>query len=398
MTEKKKLREQIASHPYWQEEPDEQDIVQPPVYQRQAVKEPRRREVVEAQRTLQRVVTIPDYDPSTAWNDFSHRQEQMRRARAKPNTYIKSAPRTYVRTGVRATSGRIKAVRPLVQQHTSPIPARSGRNASKRGFFWRLFGFLAGLIGLVLAANFAFSSNAFRIEQVSVVGTHNQVLINAIQRMGMQGQNIFLLDVNGLTAHIESYSRVETVSLSKNWPNQLTVNVTERTPVLLWQTGQGTYSVDNQGVVIAPLSETSGADHLTTIIDTRSMGKSTRNTGKTVAAIQPGTHLNTNEVAFALAILNRVPQLTGITSFKLRYDSATNAGSAGAMSNQSGSYTLESSAGWVAYLGGANDVNPLDNRLIELQAILTLAQQQQLALATVDVRYGLHPIYTIKNS
>ena len=35
---------------------------------------------------------------------------------------------------------------------------------------------------------------------------------------------------------------------------------------------------------------------------------------------------------------------------------------------------VEGKAGWVAYLGVANDANPLDNRLVELQQILALAQ------------------------
>jgi hypothetical protein len=52
----------------------------------------------------------------------------------------------------------------------------------------------------------------------------------------------------------------------------------------------------------------------------------------------------------------------------------------------------------LAYLGSARDTNPLDNRLMELQQILTLAQKHQLNLATIDVRFGLRPVYTLKNS
>jgi hypothetical protein len=56
-----------------------------------------------------------------------------------------------------------------------------------------------------------------------------------------------------------------------------------------------------------------------------------------------------------------------------------------------------SSNGWLAYLGGADDTNPLGNRLIELQQILSLAQQKHLDLATVDLRFGLRPVYTLKS-
>jgi hypothetical protein len=107
--------------------------------------------------------------------------------------------------------------------------------------------------------------------------------------------------------------------------------------------------------------------------------------------IQPGVRLDQADVAFALQIFARLPQLTGINDFTLRYD-AMGSGDA------AGSYVVASPGGWLAYLGSANDTNPLDNRLMELQQILTLAQKQQLHLATIDVRFGLRPVYTLKNS
>jgi hypothetical protein len=65
---------------------------------------------------------------------------------------------------------------------------------------------------------------------------------------------------------------------------------------------------------------------------------------------------------------------------------------------EGGSFTVASSDGWIAYLGGANDANPLDNRLNELQQILALARKQRLNVATIDLRFGLRPVYTVKKS
>lgn len=336
-------------------------------------------------RTQRRVSTVPAADPSAAWNTFSQRQEERRRSRARPVHYTEMVPRTYAQTGMRASSGRIPAVRRLPQytDNAPPIPVRSGRTASRRGLFWRIVAFLFGIVAIVLALTFAFTSNAFRVEQINVAGTHNKALIDAIQRMGMQGQNIFLINVAAFNDQVESYPVVASASLSKQWPNQLQVTVVERQPVLLWQTKQGTYSVDNQGVVIALARDTVGADHLLTVVDTRSLGQAKS------ATIHPGTHLNAVDVAFAVTVFNRLPQL-GVSNFKLRFDANTQ-GKAGGTS-----YVIESPDGWKAYLGDAQDTNPLDNRLRELRTVLTMAQQQQITLATVDVRYGLHPVYTIK--
>jgi cell division septal protein FtsQ len=353
-----------------------------------------RSEKREAAYTLQRVVTIPEADPSTAWNTFAQRQEEMRRARAKPQKYIEMAPRTFAQTGMRASSGRIKAVRrSLPTYHTSPIPTRSGRRAGRRGWIWKVLSLFAICVLLVLAANFALTSNAFRIAQVSVTGTHNDALVHTIQGMGMQGQNIFLLNVAALTERIEAIPFVASASLSKQLPNQLSVAVVERTPMLLWQNAQGTYSIDDQGVVIAPLSETAGAEHLSMVID-----KSNYANGHG-QQIHPGMHLNQANIQFAADAFERLPRLTGITMFKLYYDgtmygsTTDNVGG----TDSKGSYIVESPSGWQAYLGNASDANPLNNKLLELQQILTLAQNEQLNLATIDLRYGLRPVYTLKS-
>ncbi len=346
----------------------------------------------EASHTLQRIVTVPESDPSVAWNTFAQRQEQRRRARARPQRYTEAAPRTFAQTGMWASSGRMKAVRRSMPLYpTSPVPMRSGRQVERRNFFWKLLSVLAGGILIVLATNFAFTSNAFRIEQVNVVGTHNDALIQNIQRMGMQGQNIFLINVAALTEHIEAFPQVSSVFLSKQWPNQLMVTVVERIPVLLWQTAQGTYSVDQQGIVIAPVDETTGTDHLKTVFDLSGPGKGNR----TAQTIYPGVRLNQADIAFARDIFDRLPKIVGITAFKLRYDGTMYANTAGQTSGR-GSYSVESPDGWIAYLGEANDINPLDNKLIELQQILAMAQKQQINIASIDLRYGLRPVYTLK--
>jgi cell division septal protein FtsQ len=337
------------------------------------------------ERTFHRAVKTPEIDPSQAWNTFAQRQEQRRRERARPQHYVAPKPiaRTYAKTGTYASSGRIRAVpRSFAQQgeqHSSPIPIRSGHKSWLRRFWLRLLSLFAILAVLVLLLNLMFTSSAFRIAQVNVVGTHNRALIDSIQRMGMQGQNIFLVNVDGLTQRVDANPLVSSTTLSKNWPNQLTITVTERVPALLWQTAQGTYSVDTQGVVIAPASATANAASLMTVVDAQA-GKGQE--------IHPGTHLDAGDVAFAISVFQQLPSMTGLTTFTLRYTRAADG---------TGVFAVQSTTGLVAYLGGGQDVNPLSNRLIELQQVLQLAQRQQLSLATVDVRYGLYPVYTLKS-
>ena len=174
---------------------------------------------------------------------------------------------------------------------------------------------------------------------------------------------------------------VDSVSLSKQLPNLVIINVVERTPVLLWQTQKGTFSVDSKGVVIAPASNTTAIDRVMTVVDVRE---------EATQQLHPGTLLNAADIAFAMQVNTGLQHLSGVSSFTLHYDVVPRQGG-------HGSFIVVSSNGWLAYLGGANDANPLDNRLIELQQILSLAQQKQLNLATVDLRFGLRPVYTLKS-
>jgi hypothetical protein len=214
--------------------------------------------------------------------------------------------------------------------------------------------------------------------------------------MGMQGQNIFLLDVDATLERINASPQVASVSLDKQWPNQLIVTVVERKPVLLWQTTKGTYGVDGQGMVIAEASEMTGIDRLNMVIDAES--RSAGQPGNAGYPLHPGSHLNQADISFAMKVFTRLPIVTGITNFQLLYDGTMYKGRAESGASGpggSGSFLVESPAGWVAYLGGVGDTNPLENRLIELQQILAQAEQHHLPLATVDLRYGLYSVYTL---
>ncbi len=331
--------------------------------------------------TRRRVVTMPkEIVQPTHWAD---RQAHQRRARAEARTGNRSVKRTLAHTGVPASEGQVRLIRPLPRQpHATQVPVRSGRRNAQSGSFWRRFVTLFALLVIaIVGGSFALSSTNFRVQQIDIMGTQNRKLVDNIQHIGIQGQNIFLLDAGDLTTRIEALPLVASVNLTKQLPDVVIITIVERTPVLLWQTQQGTFSVDSKGVVIAPASDMTGTDHLMTVVDVRE---------KAAQQVHPGVVLNAADIAFAKQVFTDLQYLPGVSSFTLRYDVVPRQG-------EHGSFIVVSSDGWLAYLGGAVDSNPLDNRLIELQQILSLAQQKQLKLATIDLRFGLRPVYTLKS-
>lgn len=314
--------------------------------------------------------------PST-WEE---RRARYRRPQGQPYTVNRPVARTFRQSGVAAPEGRVPFQKSLPPMRSS-IPPRSSRQARKRGFLRRFLGFFAVLALVIAAVGFALFSPSFHVRSVAVMGTTSPKVINAIKQMNMIGQNIFLIDLASLTDRIDAIPLVQSADIQKTWPDQLVVNIVERLPVLLWQTPQQTYSVDSHGVVIGLASDTTGAEHLMTVIDMRSKAVTQQ--------VLPGTRLNYADISFALQVFERLPQVVGMNTFTLRY-TVSNAQAS------NGSFIVVSPQGWIAYLGNNSDSNPLDNRLVELQQILKKAQQDQLTLATIDVRYGLRPVFTVK--
>src|SRR5260370_4050299 len=290
-----------------------------------------------------RIVTMPkEIVQPTPW---AERQAHRRRAHAEAHAKHRIVKRTLAQTGMPASEGQARLVRALPRQPLPvQVPVRSGRHNASRGRFWRRFlSVFALLVICALGASFALTNSNFRVQQVNVVGTQNRTMVHTIQNMGIQGQNIFLLDVGALTSHIEALPIVASVNLEKQLPNQLVVTVVERTPVLLWQTQQGTFSADSNGIVIAPAGESSGTDHLMTVVDVRG--------GAAAQQVQPGFHLNAADIAFAIQLFARLPQLAVISPFTLPSD---------VVPWQGGhvSFLVSSSAGWFASLGCDAHHNP----------------------------------------
>lgn len=116
--------------------------------------------------------------------------------------------------------------------------------------------------------------------------------------------------------------------------------------------------------------------------------------------LRSGMHLNKDTITFAMNVLKLLPQMVDISNFKLYYNGTMYTGGIRQWQGEAhrGSYILESLGSWKAYLGGPDDTNPLSNKLIELHEILALAQRQQLNVATIDLRYGVHPVFTLQNA
>ncbi|HEY0756138.1 MAG TPA: FtsQ-type POTRA domain-containing protein [Ktedonobacteraceae bacterium] len=299
-------------------------------------------------------------------------------------------PHTLAQTGHPSRAGQVHIRQQLPRQRAnSRVPSRSGK--SRNPGMWRRFLGLFSVLAIVAGGiGFALFSPTFRVQQVDVSGTHNTKLIASIQHIGIKGQDIFLLDQANLVKLLESLPPVAFASLEIQLPGTIQVAIEERLPVLLWQTGKQTFGLAQDGTVIAPQADLSGTEHLALVVDTRRSAAS---------QIHPGSNLNAVEIVFVEQVFEQATGMEGVTPFSLQYvDSLTEDGHA-VPANQAGygSYVIISANGWRAYLGDAQNSISLADRLRELQQILNAARQQGLRLATIDLRFGSRPTYTLKS-
>jgi len=268
------------------------------------------------------------------------------------------------------------------------VPARRRQRRHGKGFIAKLLGFLAVLAIVVAGVSFALTSSTFHIQQLTINGTQNPGLLSTIQHIGIQGQNIFMFNSTAITERLELLPVVASVSLIVQLPNSVIVNVRERVPVLLWQSGKSTFGISQDGIVIAQVGQLSGVNGLATVIDKR-----------TNVRIQPGARLTSAEVVFAEQVFQRVPGIQGASPFTLQYVNHIEVNGRTVPANQAGqgSYVISSASGWLAYLGDERNSNTLATRLQELQQILSIAREKHLNLATIDLRFGSRPTYTLKS-
>lgn len=305
--------------------------------------------------------------------------------RAQQPTRGRLVARTFAQTGRPAPIGQMRTNKPLpYRRGGSRVQVRRRRTGA--GFWRKLFGFLAVLAVLGIGLGLALSNPTFHVQQVQVRGTQNAGLIAAIQHAGIQGQNIFLLNRGTLLGRLESLPLVASASLEVQLPNTVMVVIHERVPVLLWQSGHTTFGLGQDGIVIAPMNVGTG---LITVVDQRQG-----------VSVHSGTRIDPLQVAFAQQLVRQLAGVQGVAPFNLQYVNRLTIDGHTEPANQAGAgcYVVVSAQGWLAYMGDAVNSNSLANRILELEQILSIAQQDHVQLAAIDLRFGLRPTYTLKSS
>jgi cell division protein FtsQ len=217
---------------------------------------------------------------------------------------------------------------------------------------------LAMLVGIVVAGWLVYQSPLFQVRTVAVNGTQTLDPAMLASVSGLKGQNILQVDAEAAKQRLLALPGVADVSVHRQWPGKMVLDVTERQAWGYWQIKDQTYVIDDQGVVLDDVRPDEGAP---TVVQVDSEQR-----------LAPGDRVDADAVALSKELIDEAPTALQRTVTGLEY------------SDHSG-LTVSFDGGLRATFGDSHD---LDYKLSVLYVLLDKAQTQGLAVNNVDLRFG----------
>jgi hypothetical protein len=187
--------------------------------------------------------------------------EQLQRA-----SKVTARPAHVVTTRVRQDVPRLvrkplrKNARRRFQIAIPHFPRAEARSISipRPRFGWRLLSFvLVAFFGTALYL--AFNRPELRVTEAQLTGNQiiTQAELNSV--LNISGQPIFALTPSDLEMRLRlNYPELASVQVTVSLPNLVTVNVTERQPVIRWEQGGGYTWITEDGIAFRPRGELAG--------------------------------------------------------------------------------------------------------------------------------------------
>ncbi len=230
--------------------------------------------------------------------------------------------------------------------------------------------FASILISLFLgvAIYLAFTLPYFFVPSATVLG-NNHISAEEINTiLGVTGQNIFTVQPDELQTRLRlNYPELLSAEVKVYLPNQVYVTIVERTPVIIWQRGEGYTWIDQAGVAFRPRGLQAG---LVPVIAVDDPIPGTIATGD---LFSPPPYMQEELVDAILALSPLLPAGTSMT-----FDSVQGLG-------------WKDSRGWQVYFGTSVEDMPLKARVY--QSLVDSLMSRSIYPAYINVMYPEAPYY-----
>lgn len=227
--------------------------------------------------------------------------------------------------------------------------------------FWqdrggKTLGFLL-LLALGWLTYHLFAAETFYVYEARVVGNQLVPAEEIYQNSGLEGMSIFWINPSQVEAAVVSLPNIKEARVYCGLPNQVTIEVVERQPQVIWQRGEERYWVDEEGAILPARGELPEA---TVIVDLDER------------PIRPGDRVDPRIVAGAQKLRSLLPELTTV-----QYSSRTG-------------ISFQSEQGWPVYLGQGED---MEQKVAIMKALLQEIAAKGIRPQFVDLRFKESPYY-----
>jgi cell division protein FtsQ len=202
------------------------------------------------------------------------------------------------RQGTAGTSGSLPAVAAEDQAARRTRRRFARRQWRRRWLAWRRV--VAALVVLAVIGGAVWAvwfSSLLSVQSVEVTGTSTLKQEQIRRAAGVDlGKPLVSVDLDAVRARIAALAAVEHVDVSRKWPDEVLIDVTERTPIAVIDFGGSLRGLDKDGVVFhSYTSAPPGLPKVTTPYGTSA--EALREAAKVVAALPVGLTRITDHVA-----------------------------------------------------------------------------------------------------
>ena len=320
-------------------------------------------------------------------------QRQKNHSKPMPPPFGSSATRKQTRQSVPVTR-RKPYTPPVVNRKRGKVPVTVKSKGAevqlpsvpRLQFSWRLISGLVFLLSLVAVISFA-SVGTFKVSAVNLEGAERLSADAILSQVNLQGLSIIKVQPEEVAEQIkERFPSLSSVQVAAGLPAQVTVKVTERQPVVLWQQSSMALWIDADGVMFPVRGE---AEVPLTVIATSDPPAGAKPEQDDADESEEGEELleelqgldtypvTTPAFVRSILLLNQyLPENT-----PLQYDPEFGLG-------------WQDPAGWLVYFG--KDIQEMETKLTEYQAIIDSLQAKGLTPALISLEFMHAPFYRME--
>jgi cell division septal protein FtsQ len=294
--------------------------------------------------------------------------ERIVRETTRPVPVIKRVtPTTPRKKPVQNARRRFQIALPALPASSSLRPNFRAISLPRPRLGWRFISFTLVIL-LGAAVYFAFNLPQLRVTEAQVNGSQIVTAADVNSVMNIAGQPVFLLDPAELETRLRlNYPELVSVRVNVALPNLVTVDLTERKPVIRWEQGGGYTWVAEDGVAFRPRGE------LTGLISVVAESAPPVGGGAAVDPLNPAPFISVEMVQTVQGLAGNVPP-----GMSILYDARMGFG-------------WNDPRGWRVYFGtSAHDVQ-LKMRVYE--SMVASLTQRGIRPALINVTYPTAPYY-----